>query len=88
MKITPPKGCIAAVYYESELLFCIGEKWDAKVDLESGIADNTSYEEVEIEHDFDFEAIESKKEFTFFARWDSQEPLQKYTAELVWITLY
>jgi len=89
MKLTPPNGCILAAYFENELIFTIGEKWDAAGTLADAICDNTSFETVQIEEpEEDMEIDDNRFEVNFLAAFADDEPLERYVLELVPITLY
>lgn len=69
MKIILPKDCIVSVYYDSELIFCIGEKLDAQSTIEEAICDNTSFEQVQLTDPEDFN-MDTAKTLSFRASYE------------------
>lgn len=76
MKIKLPKDCIISVYYDSELIFCIGEKHDAKATIEDAICDNTSFEQVELIEPEDFD-MDIAKTLSFRASYEPEGELME-----------
>ena len=88
MKIIPPNRCVIGAYYDSELIFCMGEKWDAQSTIEDAICDNTSFERVMLCEPQDFESGESVV-LTFLASYDQTGELDtEGFIELHIISLY
>jgi hypothetical protein len=88
MKIIPLNGCIIAAYYDSELIFCMGEKWDAQSTIEQAICDNTSFERVQLCEPQDFKQGENHL-FTFLASYDQTGELEEEGyIELYTMSLY
>jgi len=87
MKITPPNGCIAAVYHESAILFCIGENWDAKEKFEQALADCLQHEYVNVQEGYEFDQNSSHTTVLFTATNEDGDEVEGFV-ELEWITLY
>lgn len=87
MKIIPPRGCIFAAYFESELIFTIAKNLNVTGILENAICQNTSFEFVEIEEQ-DFEEAYSQLFIQFKARYEIHDTPKDYFLHLKPITFY
>lgn len=87
MKITPPNGCIAAVYHDGALLFCIGENWNAKERFEEALADCLLLSDVKVMDDYEFDQESNHTTVLFTATNEDYEEVEGFV-ELEWMTLY
>jgi hypothetical protein len=87
MKIIPPRGCIFAAYFESELIFTIAKNLNVTGILENVICQNTSFEFVEIEEE-DFEEYSEQLYINFRARYEIHDEPENCVLHLKAITFY